>query len=237
MEMLSTPDQTPMVQITRRGAAVHAAAGQIEELKGRFSERHCILLPQLLDSEILNHLLAQISASNFEERDDSGIARESWLPGSPVVAALGFLLNAPEFVRFLEEVTGCRPVTFIGGRVYRFNPGGAHGDGWHNDIMPPQKRLLAISINLSPEPFEGGELVIRRRESKEVVSEIANTGLGNAVIFRVDERLEHRVSPLRGTRARTAFAGWFFDDVEFHKMMREQKAASPPLGKSAGSQN
>jgi Rps23 Pro-64 3,4-dihydroxylase Tpa1-like proline 4-hydroxylase len=82
-----------------------------------------------------------------------------------------------------------------------------------------------MSLNLSPEPFEGGALQIRETDSKKILFEIANTGLGNAVVFRVDPRLEHRVSPVAGKVPRTAFAGWFFaGECDFHTIVREEAA-------------
>jgi hypothetical protein len=66
-----------------------------------------------------------------------------------------------------------------------------------------------MSINLSLEEYQGGELQIRETRSGKIVSEIANTGLGDAVLFPISPELEHRVLPVRGDRAKIAFAGWF----------------------------
>jgi hypothetical protein len=70
-------------------------------------------------------------------------------------------------------------------------------------------RRVALSINLSGQPFEGGELLLRDAASEQVLAEIGNRAEGDAVLFRVHEDLEHRVLPVAGEVPRTAFAGWF----------------------------
>ncbi len=203
-----------LIQLTRRGVVIHPQPGRMEELQRQFAERHFVLLTDLIDPEILNVILDQIRAAQFVERDDAGIAHESWLPDTIAKETLMFMMNSPGFLRFVEEMTGRKPLSMPGGRIYRFAPTEEHHDNWHNDIIPGQDRVLAFSINLSQDLFDGGELVIRDSKSKKVVAEIANTRLGNAVIFRVDPALEHRVSAVRGEFPRTAFAGWFCNDAD-----------------------
>jgi hypothetical protein len=69
--------------------------------------------------------------------------------------------------------------------------------------------MIAMSVNLSTEPYEGGVLQIRERESKEVLHEEPSPSPGDAIIFRLDESLRHRVTAVEGEVGRTAFAGWF----------------------------
>jgi len=52
-------------------------------------------------------------------------------------------------------------------------------------------------------------LQIREARSKRILHEIANTGPGDAVLFRVDPGLEHRITPVTGSISKTALAGWF----------------------------
>lgn len=215
-----------MIQLTRSGAVVDATPGQIETLQQQFAEHHFILLPHLVSYDVLNILLEQIQAAQFVPRDDAGIAHESWLPDGVAKGTLTFLMSSPGFLAFIEQVTGRKSIAVPSGRIYRFAPLEQHHDDWHNDIIPGQNRVLAFSINLSPVPFEGGELVIRESKSKTVLAEIANTGLGNAVIFRVDQNLEHRVSQVQGNNPRTAFAGWFCELEGFHENIKKYAQAS-----------
>jgi hypothetical protein len=51
---------------------------------------------------------------------------------------------------------------------------------------------------------------------------VANTGAGDAVLFRIAERLEHRVTSLRGDVPRTAYAGWFLREPRFADVLKER---------------
>ena len=60
--------------------------------------------------------------------------------------------------------------------------------------------------------------------TETIQAEVGNHTPGDAVLFRVREDLQHRVMPLEGTGARTAFAGWFRSRPEFD---RELRSAAP----------
>ena len=86
-------------------------------------------------------------------------------------------------------------------------PGTAHHDSWHSDM--DGNRMIAMSVNLTPKPYDGGVLQIRRSDSEEIVHEEPAPDPGDAVIFRLAEELRHRVTSVQGEVPRTAFAGWF----------------------------
>ena len=93
------------------------------------------------------------------------------------------------------------------GRVYRMIPGSGHYDSWHSDMIG--HRMIGMSINLSPEPYSGGVFQLRERDSEQILYEVANTGLGDAILFRLADHLQHRITDVDGTIPKTAFAGWF----------------------------
>jgi hypothetical protein len=101
--------------------------------------------------------------------------------------------------------------------VYRLTPG-VHDDSWHDDLSGSH-RMIALSLNLSAAAYSGGTLQIRDRSSGEIVHEAANTGVGDAVLFRISPQLEHRVSRVDGAVARTAYAGWFQTEPAFRSVM------------------
>jgi hypothetical protein len=90
-----------------------------------------------------------------------------------------------------------------------------------------------MSINLSREVYSGGRLQIRDHVSGEIVSEVANAGIGDAVIFRLSDRLQHRITDVEGTASKTAFAGWFRAQPDFMSLLRKQSQAGrePPAMK------
>jgi hypothetical protein len=55
--------------------------------------------------------------------------------------------------------------------------------------------------------------MLRRKDSGQVLAHVANTGAGDALIFRISPHLQHRISDLEGAEPKTAFAGWFRSDL------------------------
>ena len=125
---------------------------------------------------------------------------------------LCFCLQHPEFFAFVEAVTGCPPVKSFGGRLLRLSPGKGHFLDWHRDDAYDARRLASLSLNLSPKPYAGGVLQFRRPGAPGVTSQVANTVQGDAVLFRAAGETMHRNTALTGTRAKTAFSGWFYSD-------------------------
>jgi hypothetical protein len=128
------------------------------------------------------------------------------------------LLNDPRLFAAVREVTGCDSIGCFEGRVYRMAPGGEHYDSWHNDLA--EGRMVAMSVNLSREPYAGGVLQMRRRGPKEVFAEVTNVGAGDAILFRLDSELQHRVTPVQGSTSKTAFAGWFKSSPTFLSVLK-----------------
>jgi hypothetical protein len=112
-------------------------------------------------------------------------------------------------------------------------PALGHYDSWHDDDF--QNRLIGMSINLSPIGYEGGLFQMRKRKSDDILAQIANTGFGDALIFRISGDLEHRVAGVEGTEPKTAFAGWFQPDLPeylgdlLERAKKGQKSEMPDL--------
>jgi hypothetical protein len=77
-----------------------------------------------------------------------------------------------------------------------------------------------MTINLSNEIYSGGALQIRERESGRIISEVPNVSAGDAVIFRLSDKLQHRITRVEGSASKTAFAGWFKAEPNFSAMLR-----------------
>jgi hypothetical protein len=75
--------------------------------------------------------------------------------------------------------------------------------------------MVGLSVNLSREPFSGGVLEIRRAVSQQAEYAVPRVAFGSAVLFRISPALRHRVTPVRGGVARTAYAGWFRGSPDF----------------------
>jgi hypothetical protein len=161
-----------------------------------------------LRGELLERIQRQIGESEFAELEHSTAHRELKLETGKAVGLLTFLTNDPALFEVVRGITGCDRIGSYTGRVYRMLPGAEHEGKWHTDLLPG--RMVAMSINLSEAPYSGGVLEIREQKSKNVLQRVTNNGFGDAVIFRIDSALAHRLTAVEGDTPKTAFAGWFF---------------------------
>lgn len=209
-----------MIQVTRHGMEVFSSAEVLENLRGQFARNHYCLLPGLLEAQLLDLIQQQIERGEFRERIHEGIDsnKELCLTANPGLGGLLFLMNDEKLFKFIQDITRCDRIGCFEGRVYRVNPGPEHHDSWHNDVG--DERLVGMSINLSRETYSGGTLQIRDHDSHEILSEAPNTGLGDAIVFRLSAGLQHRVTEVNGETPKTAFAGWFRAQPHFSSLLK-----------------
>lgn len=193
-----------MITATRHGVT----AGELAPLREAFVRDHVVRLPGLLGDDLLTLAEQHIATGTFALREDAGIAVELCLQPNRALDLLLFVMNAPQLWDALRELTGITAPAAFGGRVYRFDPAVAHHDSWHDDNAGGA-RLVGISVNLGRVPFRGGEFQIRPKAEPERITAIANTGAGDAIVFRIAPELQHRVLPVEGDVPKTALAGWF----------------------------
>ena len=208
----------PLVQIARSGVIV-SSDDMVRVLAGRFAACHAITIERLLEPFLLEWVLRALQTAPFtrrvHERDaapdraesDRVFAVDMCLDDRDLVGQLMFLINDLDLFRLIERVTACRPIGCFVGTVFRLEGKTDQHDNWHDDMC--QDRLVALSLNLSPVPFKGGVLQIRDRHTKRILNEVANTGLGDAVLFRISDGLQHRATAVEEGPARTVLAGWF----------------------------
>jgi hypothetical protein len=221
-----------MIHLTHAGLVCSASEADLSRLRAEFDREHSFVLPALLDPALLRRTLSELETATFEEQVDEGIGRELRMTENLASHLLRFLVNDPDFFVVVERITGCGRIGNFTGRVYRALPHSAHFDDWHDDLFG--ESLLGMSLNLSPRPFAGSVLRIRYR-SGQIVREIANVGLGDAVVFRLAPGLQHRLTPLEGSVVKTAFAGWFRarPDLlrDFRAVLRLPESMSPSVGR------
>jgi hypothetical protein len=202
-----------MIQLRRQGPV--ADKEDVERLRCQFEKKHWVILPGLLDSQLLALALSYIEQGRWRKKEVEGFYSESILEIGPAGNLLLFVCNTPAFLRVIGEITRFDCMTWFQGRVYRMKAG--HTDDWHDDTS--DGRLIAMSINLSPRGYQGGIFQMRESKSHRILMEIANTGLGDALLFRLSTDLQHQVTEVQAGEPRTAFAGWFHSTKE---SMRER---------------
>ena len=218
-----------MLRITKSGIVFSGSDEDLELARAEFEQHDWIRLPTLLDRELWNMLQQQLASSNLEEKTGS-IYREHNVSDS----ALLLLLNNAQLFKIIEQITGCGHIGCFRGRTYRIVPGANPHDeinnyreiltGWHTDLNGT--RRVALSINLNTEPYRGGVFRLRETKTRRMLCELINSGFGNAILFRIDERLEHHVSEVEGTVTKTAFSGWFESEPDYRTLLAEGIARS-----------
>ena len=221
-----------MLQITRSGMVFSGSDTEIELARANFKGQDWIRLPAILDPELWNMIQHQLQNGNSEEKTP-GIYPEY----NVIDSTLSLLLNNPKLFKLVEQITDCGHIGCLRGRTYRIVPGANHRveethyqtyyeilTGWHTDLNGT--RRLALSINLNTEPYQGGVLSIRDAATKRMLWELPNPRFGDAVLFRIDERLEHRVSEVEGAVPKIAFSGWFESAPNYRTLLAEGVARS-----------
>jgi len=195
-----------MIQLARDGLRTDLSQSEIDKLRAHFASNAYLRFPNLIEPRLLSFVSQALSKSTFKERQHT-VGSESALLEGPAPSMLRFLLNDKAVLELVRELTGVPSIGSFGGRIYKLAPEKGQLLNWHTDVF--EQRLLALSINLNPEIHRGGVLLLRERNSSQKAAEIANTGFGDAVIFKVDPGLEHCVTAVEGSVPRIAFAGWF----------------------------
>lgn len=196
-----------MIQLTRSGTVLSDVGGELKKLSDQFQREHWVRLPQLIAPALLERLCDRLELAQFQPLVHEGVGVELCLQDSQIVGSLRFLTNDQEFFEIVKTITGCGRIGSFDGRVSRMKEGSGCHDSWHNDLVGD--RMVALSINLSPQPHGGGVLLLRQNGARQNIAEIANTGFGDGIIFRLAIELEHRVTDVEGSVPRTVFAGWF----------------------------
>jgi 2-oxoglutarate-Fe(II)-dependent oxygenase superfamily protein len=213
-----------MVRFTRSGVMATATPDDLQRLRRQFDDTHCVRLHGLMAGDLLRFVRQEIAQGEFADRAHGEIAVEACMQANAALTLLYFLSNDPRFFEFVRQVTGCGLIGSFIGRIYRMVPGAGHYDSWHTDTIGD--RMVGMSLNLSPEVYAGGLFQLRERASKAIVTEAPNTGEGDAIIFRIADTLEHQVTPIEGSVAKTAFAGWFVSKPDFLSLLTTE--GEPP---------
>lgn len=179
-------------------------------LRDEFRVHHSVRLPALLNATLIASVLEGTKRGTWIGREHDGIGREVILDDARALDVLHFVANTPRLLALVKEITGCDTITTFEGRVYRMVPGADHFDSWHDDVGA--HRLVGMSLNLGPDPYEGGTFQLRTDGEHAAPRELPNTVPGDAILFRISPELSHRVTPVVGSEPRTAFAGWFLAD-------------------------
>ena len=197
-----------VVQLT--GSSIHRGHDEaVAAAKDAFARTHLIHLPGFLSADLLASVRRLVAAAEFVPRVHTELvppAMDFTITDVNVRGALTFMLNGPGMFSAVEEITGVGGIEFFDAVVSKMVPG-LGVDSWHDDV--DGNRLLALSVNLGEEPYDGGWLMVRRKGEALPVQQFQNVVAGDALLLRIDTTLEHRLTDVTGAVARLALVGWF----------------------------
>lgn len=207
------PPSDPFLRAGRGGWRVTRDDRQRAAWRDAFARDRLLRIGGLFDEGLLAVIRRRLTTDRFRERVVRGLREptaELSLDDDVTLGLLHFLLNAPEVLALVRDVSAAPAIRRFVGGVYRLLPGKNHACAWHDDV--DGNRLVALTLNLGEEVFEGGELEVRKKGETRLAARVANTGPGDAVLFSLEPALEHRIAPMAGRAAKTALAGWFVRD-------------------------
>src|SRR5690242_4346939 len=212
-----------LARLTRFGFACDAAPLELRSAREHFEQHDYLRLPSFIEPGLLSVIQRYLRGAGFKAREYAEIGHDLTLLNSPLWRVLHFLMNDQQLFRLIRRVTGCRPIGCFTGRIYRMVARRGVELNWHDDTVDNVK-LVTISVNLSDAKYRGGTLQIREK-SCDVSEAVPNLGLGDAIIFRVADHLEHRVTPVEGKVPKTALSGWFRSEPRYRTLLPRDLAA------------
>lgn len=202
-----------MIQLDETRAVFKATPAELERAKEQFRRCHAVRLPGFLAPGFLAKILSQLKEATFAPKAHDGIGHELVCWDSPATDTLLFVHNDPHLFRLITELSGVGPIGCFLGRIYRMTAESAHHEAWHSDVGA--FRLMALSINISDEPYQGGTTILREQGRPETEQRLDNPTPGDAILFRIDPTLEHAITDVEPGPPKTAWAGWFRSEPSF----------------------
>jgi hypothetical protein len=206
-----------LARLTRLGISCEATASQIHSARDQFERHYYLRIPGFIEPGLLRVIQRHLSRAAFKERKYE-IGRDLTLTDDPIANLFNVLLNDPKLFRLIRRVTGCGRIGCFVGRLYQMVARQGLAFSWHDDMLNDRK--VAISINVSDAAYRGGALQLRDT-SRGVRETVPNLGFGDAIVFRVAEHLEHRVTPVVGNVPKIAVTGWFCSRPRYTSVHRE----------------
>jgi hypothetical protein len=213
MTMPSDPQALDdVIVLARQETRITTDPRVVAEARERFTRAGAVVLRGFLSPPLLSALQQELRQGEFKTKIHPASGVEEVFGRKEATWLFRFLLTTRDVLGAVTALTGVEPLYKAEVRIYRLVPGTGHQHDWHSDAA--RQRQLGLSVNLSEGMFEGGNLQIRHPGDEALLSDIRNTGPGDAVIFGISPNLEHRVLEVTGDVPRVALAGWFTAETD-----------------------
>lgn len=181
---------------------------QPEAAREAFARHRVLECREALGPDMLEMTMRLLANAIFKPQDVKGLGGREVEEPRRVGRAISLTFQRANMFEWLDRATGCGPLGAVIGRVTQSLAGHDHQLSWHDDWQG-RRRRLAITVNLSTEPYEGGLFEIRKKKTREPLFAHRHTEPGTALIFDVARDIEHRVHPISAGGPRRIYAGWF----------------------------
>lgn len=193
---------------------------QCQQLAKGFADNHFVHLAGLIEPSLRQSIAEMISQASFTQRLTPGIGCVETCDDQRIENGFFALFNQPEVRHTISQIVG-QPIDLWGGNTVRRVPGKNHFSNWHNDKSPPveladgrrYQRVVPMSLNMSEGDFSGGNLEMRSMPEQTLVADVANPIAGDALLFEINETLQHRVADVTAGCPRIVHVGWFHRQI------------------------
>ncbi|MEO6215946.1 MAG: 2OG-Fe(II) oxygenase [Sphingomonas sp.] len=193
------------IRIGRDGTKILADTMTTTDIRHALAAHGGAVFHDVMDPDLLESLQEVASRAPFRQVD----LKEYGLRGNDLSAqsALPFCvtLARPALMRWLEQISGCEPVSHIEGHLVQMVAGNSLG--WHSDAGLGIRRL-ALVVNLTTAEYEGGDFELRHRDPYIPMLTYHAGARGSLAVFRLAQDLEHQVTRVLSGGPRTTFSGW-----------------------------
>jgi hypothetical protein len=200
----------PPFRIGRTGTSI---TGDPAEWRAAFDLVPAFVFEDALAPDLLELLMRQAAAANYVDDDVRYIGTRQIESPQRVSGRISLAAGRGELFSWIEAATGCAPIKALAGRIAQTRANDRDELVWHDD-SDLTNRLLAVVINLSGQPYEGGLFELRRKREAEPLFSYRHTRPGSITLFAVRSDLERRVGPVTAGGPRRVYAGWMMDAPE-----------------------
>jgi len=191
--------------------AAHTHIAQQQPPEARFAQTRAMLCRDAIEPGFFEAIRRLITRAEFVPEMVERVGDREIETPDRAGRALSLALRRAQFMQWISATTGCGSISSVEGRVVQTRSGSSQELRWHDDLNDARRRL-AITLDLSDSPYEGGDFELRHKKTREVLFRHRHTSPGSVLIFSIAADLEHRVLPVMSGGPRRVYAGWFVSE-------------------------
>ena len=208
---------TNSFMITIEKNRVNVDKTQLNDYQTAFKNNHVFVLPKFFGDSLKTWIQSFLEKASWHTKTytrpntSQSFGHEYQLDlDNKLYKILKFYLNHPKIIETVRQITQLETIKSFEGRIFKFEGDNKCFGNWHTDIGPTMPdRLVGISLNLSPMPYNGGLFKLRTIKTQQLHKIVKHETWGGVHFFRIDPTLEHCITAVEGIHPRIAYAGWF----------------------------